>query len=170
MQYVLFVGLVMLCCLRTAVAQDHLAQLLDPVVVTATRTSQKLSESLRDVSVITEEDLQKWGQSTLVEVLRTQPGLEVTSNGGMGATSNVFIRGAINNHTVVLVDGIRLSSATLGTTAFENIPVSQIEHIEILRGVGSSLYGADAIGGVIQIFTKRGEGAPRPIQIGRAHV
>ena len=114
------------------------------------------------VSVITEEDLQKSGQSTLVEVLRTQPGLEVTSNGGMGATSNVFIRGANNNHTVVLVDGIRLSSATLGTTAFENIPVSQIEHIEILRGAGSSLYGADAVGGVIQIFTKRGEGALRP--------
>src|SRR2546430_1492381 len=81
-------------------------------------------------------------------------------NGGPGQPSSVFMRGANSGHTLVLVDGIRIGSATLGTTAFENIPLSQIERIEVVPGQLSSLYGSDAIGGVIQIFTKSGKYAP----------
>jgi vitamin B12 transporter len=84
-----------------------------------------------------------------------QPGVQISTNGGAGTASNIYLRGTNDQHVVVLVDGLRINSATLGTTSFENIPLGQIESIEILRGPASSLYGADAIGGVIQIFTRK---------------
>ncbi|MCB5190148.1 TonB-dependent receptor [Methylobacillus arboreus] len=134
---------------------------LEDTVVTASRTEQKSSEVLGDVSIITEEQIQKAGQTTLLELLNQQPGIEIASNGGVGKSSDIFIRGANPTHTLILVDGVRVSSATTGTTAIQHIPLSQIERVEILRGPASSLYGADAIGGVIQIFTKQGKGTPR---------
>jgi len=132
----------------------------DAVVVTATRFPQARSQTLQPVNVITAEDIAKGGQQTLVEVLQALGGVEITSNGGFGQPSSVFMRGANSGHTLVLVDGMRIGSATLGTTAFENIPLSQIERIEVVPGQLSSLYGSDAIGGVIQIFTKSGKYAP----------
>lgn len=134
---------------------------LEDVVVTAARIQQPKEHAVASVSVIPREQLEKAGQSTLVEVLRSQPGIEFSSNGGAGKTTSVFIRGTNADHVVVLIDGMRVNSATLGTTAFENLPVAQIERIEILRGPAASLYGQDAIGGVIQIFTKRGDGPAR---------
>jgi vitamin B12 transporter len=86
--------------------------------------------------------------------------VEITQNGGLGSSSSVFIRGANSDHTVVLVDGVRIGSATLGTAAFESIPLALIERIEVLPGPSSSLYGSDAIGGVIQIFTKSAKRSP----------
>jgi len=132
----------------------------DAVVVTATRFPQARSQTLQPVNVITAEDIAKGSQQTLVEVLQTLGGVEIASNGGFGQPSSVFMRGANSGHTLVLVDGMRIGSATLGTTAFENIPLSQIERIEVVPGQLSSLYGSDAIGGVIQIFTKSGKYAP----------
>ncbi|SNR60386.1 vitamin B12 transporter [Methylobacillus rhizosphaerae] len=134
---------------------------MDDTIVTASRTEQKASEVLGDVSIITEEQIQKAGQSSLLELLSLQPGIEITSNGGTGKNADIFMRGANATHTLVLVDGVRINSATTGTTAIQHIPLSQIERVEILRGPASSLYGADAIGGVIQIFTKQGQGTPR---------
>lgn len=133
----------------------------DEVIVTANRIAQTREQVIADVTVIDRKEIERAGQSSLVELLQTQPGVEVSSNGGAGKASSVFLRGTNADHVVVLLDGLRINSATLGTTAFENIPLAQIERIEILRGPASSLYGADAIGGVIQIFTKRGEGKPR---------
>jgi vitamin B12 transporter len=133
---------------------------LDTVFVTASRTPTRVADTLADVTVLEREDIQRAPQSTLVELLAAQPGLEYSQNGGMGQVSGVFIRGASSGGTLVLVDGVRLGSATVGTTALEQIPLEQIERVEILRGPASSLYGADAVGGVIQIFTKRGTGAP----------
>lgn len=130
------------------------------VVVTASRVPQSVDELLADVTVIDREEIERAGQSTLTELLQRQPGVEISSNGGAGKQSSVFLRGTNSDHVVVLVDGLRINSATLGTTSFEAIPLAQIERIEILRGPASSLYGADAIGGVIQIFTKRGAGDP----------
>jgi len=132
----------------------------DAVVVTATRFPQARSQTLQPVNIITAEDVARSGQQTMVEVLQTLGGVEVTSNGGFGQVSGAFIRGANSNHTLVLVDGMRISSATAGTTALENIPLGQIERIEIVPGQLSSLYGSDAIGGVIQIFTKSGKYSP----------
>ena len=133
-------------------------QALPTVVVTATRQPQRSNELLADVSTISREDIEAAGQTSLPELLAREPGVEYTSSGAPGSASGVFIRGTNSNHTVVLVDGMRLGSATLGTTALERIPLAQIERIEILRGPASALYGADALGGVIQIFTRQGSG------------
>lgn len=136
--------------------------MLDPVVVTATRQPARASELLSDVSVIERDELDKAGPNTTVaEVLARQPGVELSSTGGPGSATNIFIRGANGEHTLVLVDGMRVNSATLGTTSWGYLPLAQIERIEILRGPASSLYGSDAIGGVVQIFTRRGDGATR---------
>lgn len=132
----------------------------DDVVITAARVPQSITNVIGDVTTIGRDEIQRAGQSTLIELLSTQPGVEISSNGGTGKTTSLFLRGTNPNQIVVLIDGIRTGSATSGTTTFENIPLSQIERIEILRGPASSLYGQDAIGGVIQIFTKRGEGSP----------
>jgi vitamin B12 transporter len=132
--------------------------ILDDIVVVASRTPQSRESVIGDVTFINRDEIEHAGPSTLVELLQSQPGVEVTSNGGAGALSNVYLRGSGANQIVVLLDGIRVNSVTAGTTYFGNIPLSQIDHIEILRGPASSLYGQDAIGGVIQIFTKRGDG------------
>lgn len=132
---------------------------LDNVVVTASRTPQTRESVIADVSVIDSEEIQRAGQSTLVELLAVQSGIEISSSGGAGTASGIFIRGTNSSHVVVLIDGLRVDSATLGVTSFENLPLGQIDKIEILRGPATSLYGQDAIGGVIQIFTKKGEGA-----------
>ena len=134
---------------------------LDYIVVTATRTPLPAKQVIGDITVITQEQIRNAGQTTLVELLQGQPGLEITQSGGAGTIAGVSIRGANSNQTLVLMDGLRVGSVTSGTTPLENISLDQIDHIEILRGPASSLYGADAIGGVIQIFTKRGSGTPR---------
>lgn len=135
----------------------QVAQALQTVVVTATRTPQRVANVLSDVVVIDAETIERAGPISLPELLQARGGVEIASNGGPGQLASVFLRGSNANHVVVLVDGVRVNSATAGTTAIENIPLAQIERIEVLRGPASSLYGADAIGGVIQIFTKQGE-------------
>ncbi len=131
------------------------------VVVTATRTLQPKDSIIADVTVIDREEIERAGQSSFIELLQRQPGVEISSNGGAGTNASVFLRGTNANQVVVLIDGMRVGSATTGQTAFQNIPLGQIERIEILRGPASSLYGQDAIGGVIQIFTKKGNSAPQ---------
>ena len=128
------------------------------IIVTATRIPQPISDVLRDATVISAEDIARAGPISLAELLQQLGGLEIASAGGRGGATSVFIRGANAAHTLVLVDGVRLQSATVGATAFENIPLAQIERIEIVPGPASSLYGSDAIGGVIQIFTRGGRG------------
>ncbi|HEX8961836.1 MAG TPA: TonB-dependent receptor [Rhodocyclaceae bacterium] len=143
---------------NAAVPNDEAA-----VVVTATRQPQRASESLSDITVIGSEEIQDAGPAaTVTELLARQPGIEINRNGGPGTTSNVFIRGTNANHVLLLVDGIRVGSTTIGAPAWEYIPLQQVERIEIIRGPASSLYGSDAIGGVVQIFTKRGEGSFQP--------
>lgn len=124
-----------------------------PVVVTASRSALPLTESLADVTVIGAEEIA--GAGGLVALLQRQPGVEIVANGGPGSTSGVFLRGANTGQTLVLLDGLRIGSSTSGTAPLEAIPLEQIERIEILRGPASSLYGADAVGGVIQIFTRK---------------
>lgn len=139
---------------------------LPSVVVTATRLPQPLDDVLSDVRVIDSETIRRAGAATLTELLQTHAGVEIRANGGPGQTSAVFIRGTNANHVLVLVDGVRINSATAGTTALENLPLAQIERIEVLRGAASSLYGANAIGGVIQIFTRRGERSEARLGVG----
>lgn len=145
----------------TAQAVEQLAALGD-IVVTATRQTQRSSEVLTDISIIDTPQIRAAGPNgTLNDLLAGQPGIEITRKGGLGTDSSIFIRGSNNNHALVLVDGMRLGSTTTGYPAWGSIPLEQVDRIEIIRGSCSSLYGSDAIGGVIQIFTKRGDGPLR---------
>jgi len=135
--------------------------LLDEIVVTATRIPQSLNRIASDVTVFRREDIEEAGQATLVELLRSMPGVEINQIGGAGAVSSLFLRGANSQHTLVLVDGVRMTSATLGSARLEHIPLELVERIELVRGPMSHLYGSDAIGGVIQIFTRKGGSATR---------
>jgi vitamin B12 transporter len=151
-------GLLLVCLLPfAAVAQTQ----LDPVIVTSTREPQALSRSAADVVVISAGTIRDTSATSVEELLRREAGIQVTQNGGPGQTSGYLVRGASSSGTVVLIDGVRVGSATLGQAEFEAIGLAQIDHIEVLRGPASSLYGADAMGGVIQIFTRKGEGALR---------
>ncbi|GAB1394586.1 TonB-dependent receptor [Rhodocyclaceae bacterium] len=145
---------------QPALAQTATPADLATVVVTATRQATRTDELIADVSVLTREDILRAGHATLEQVLATLPGLEYAANGGPGTTSSLFMRGANAAHTLVLIDGVRIGSASSGDVALSRIPLELIERVEILRGPASSLYGADAIGGVVQIFTKRGADAP----------
>ncbi|MCC6196557.1 MAG: TonB-dependent receptor [Burkholderiales bacterium] len=142
----------------SAAAMEPRPTPLDPIAVTAARTPQPIADLLADLTVIGHDEILRSGVQSLPELLQRQPGVEITMNGGPGSTSGAFIRGANRGQTLVLVDGLRVGSASVGATSLEAIPLDQIDRIEILRGPASSLYGADAIGGVIQVFTKRGEG------------
>jgi len=134
---------------------------LAPVVVTATREPEALGRSTADIVVIDAEAIRNSNADSVEDLIRRVAGMQVVRNGGPGQNSGFFIRGASTNSTVVLVDGVRVGSATLGQAEFEAFSLAQVERIEVLRGPASSLYGADAVGGVVQIFTRRGEGAPR---------
>ncbi|MEO6409503.1 MAG: TonB-dependent receptor [Burkholderiaceae bacterium] len=129
---------------------------LDPIVVTATRTPLPIGDALSDVVVIDALTIRAAGSGSLADLLQAHGGAEIATNGGPGQTAGIFLRGTNANHVVLLVDGVRVNSASSGTNAFENLPLAQIERIEIRRGPSSSLYGADAIGGVIQVFTRKG--------------
>lgn len=133
---------------------------LGPIVVTATREPTPLDRVTADVVVIDAERIRNSNADSVEDLLRRQGGMQLSRSGGPGQNASVLIRGASSSSTVVLVDGVRVGSATLGQVEFESLSLSQIDRIEVLRGPGSSLYGADAVGGVIQIFTKRGDGDP----------
>ena len=147
----------------TAFAQSDTATDLDQVVVTATRTQVPIADSLFPVQVIDREQIERSQVRDLPDLLRGRAGIDIGNQGGPGKLSTVFLRGTESDHVLVLVDGVRVGSATAGLVAFQDIPVEQIERIEIVRGPRSSLYGSEAIGGVIQIFTRRDTGklAPR---------
>jgi vitamin B12 transporter len=136
------------------------AAALDPVFVTATRSAQPIAELLADVTVIDAEEIARIGAGGLVQLLQRQAGAEIVQNGGPGAVSGILLRGANRGQTLVLIDGMRVGSASTGATTLEAIPLETIERIEILRGPASSLYGSDAIGGVVQLFTRQGSREP----------
>jgi vitamin B12 transporter len=132
------------------------------IFVTATRTPISKNNVIADVTTISSEDIERAGSSSLPELLQRQPGVEISNLGGAGKVSTLSIRGTSSTHSIVLIDGMRVGAATSGFSAIEHIPLSQIEKIEILRGPASSLYGQDGIGGVIQIFTKKGVDGFKP--------
>ena len=129
---------------------------LKEVVVTATRSESRADAVISDVSVISREDIERGTGRTVPEVLARLGGVQMGANGGLGKNSSVFMRGTENRHVLLLVDGVRYGSATAGQANFENIPLENIERIEVLKGPASALYGSDAVGGVIQIFTRKG--------------
>lgn len=155
-------GAVLLALVDPLYARNSSPVVSEPIVITATRTAQTADETLASVTVITREDIERRQPQTLIELLHGETGLTVTNAGGPGKLSSVFLRGTETDHVLVLIDGVKVGSVTAGTAAFQDIPVELIERIEIVRGPRSSLYGSEAIGGVIQIFTRRGGGALTP--------
>ena len=140
---------------QLSLAEDSLIDNeLEPVIVTATRTAQTADQALASVTVISRKDIEKTQAKSIADLLRTKAGIHITQSGGYGKSTAVFVRGTGSDHVLVLVDGVRASSATLGTFSWEHFLPEQIEKIEIVRGPRASLYGSDAIGGVIQIFTR----------------
>jgi vitamin B12 transporter len=132
------------------------------VVITGTREPTPLSQIAADVVVIDADTIRASTADSIEDLLRREAGMQLSRSGGPGQSAGVFIRGAAAGNTLVLVDGVRVGSATLGIASLEAIGLAQVERIEVLRGPGSSLYGADAVGGVVQIFTRRGVvGDPR---------
>ncbi|RII00735.1 TonB-dependent receptor [candidate division NPL-UPA2 bacterium Unc8] len=134
---------------------------LGEIIVTATRREATVAELSSSVTVISAEEIAEGGETTVLEALRGLPGLDVVQSGGPGALTSVFLRGTNSGHTLVLVDGVKVNSPTTGMFDFAHLTVDNIERIEIVRGPQSTLYGSDAIGGVINIITKRGVGPAR---------
>ena len=131
-------------------AQDE----LEETIVTATRTPVALDALDAPVIVITRQDIERSLAGDVSEILQNQAGLEISRNGGPGQTTSLFTRGTESNHTVVLIDGVRVNPGTIGGAALQNIAPESLERIEIVKGPRSSLYGSDAIGGVVQLFTR----------------
>lgn len=146
----------------SAAFSAHAQSALQETVISATRVAQPLSDVVADVTIIDRERIERSGATGLADVLARVPGVEFSRNGGPGTTTGVFLRGAESRFTAVFVDGVRLDSQSTGGAAWESIPLGQIDRIEVLRGPAGAVYGSDAIGGVVQIFTRKGEGAFTP--------
>ena len=131
---------------------------LAPVVVTATRTAETVDATLAPVSVVTREEIERTQAQSTADLLRGLPGVVLSNSGGPGRVTELYLRGANPNQVLFLVDGVKVGSATTGQTEFQHLPVDQIERFELVRGPRSSLYGSEAAGGVVQIFTRRGGG------------
>ncbi|MFM1817526.1 MAG: Vitamin transporter BtuB precursor [Pseudomonadota bacterium] len=134
---------------------------INPVVVSASRLEQPLSTVLPSVSVITREDIERSQSTSLPDLLQGQAGFEFGRNGGPGAVTSFFLRGQESVNVVLMIDGLRVQTDSIGALQITDLPLEQVERIEILRGNASALYGEAAIGGVIQVFTKQGKGAPK---------
>ncbi len=138
------------------------AAVADTVVVTGSRTPQRVDRALAEITVIGRALIEAAAGRTLAELLAAEPGVQFWSNGGLGKIASVSLRGLEARHTLLLIDGVRHASATVGTPSWDNIPLDAIERIEIVRGPMSGLYGSDAVGGVIQIFTRSGQAGFHP--------
>ncbi len=141
----------------TAQVQAEETVELPKVIVTATRTAQSIDHLSAASTVFTRQDIERLQVQSVPELLKQATGIDVSESGGPGKSSSIFVRGTGSGHVLVLVDGVRIGSVTLGSAPFSSLPIAQIERIEIVRGSQSSLYGSDAIGGVIQIFTRKGQ-------------
>ncbi len=131
-------------------------EILQPMMVTAARINETVDNTLASVTVITRKEIEQQQAMSIQDLLHGIAGISITNNGGSGKATSIFFRGTESDQLLVLINGVKIGSATLGVTAFQDIPIEQIERIEIVRGPVSSLYGSEAIGGVIQIFTRKG--------------
>jgi vitamin B12 transporter len=146
-----------------AFAQTQATPQLQETVVTATRSAQPIGDVVADVTIIDRETIERAGAVGLADVLARVPGVEMVRNGGTGNATSVALRGGEGRHTALLINGVRADSQTTsGGASWNAIPLSQIERIEVVRGPSSAVYGSDAVAGVVQVFTKKGEGPFAP--------
>ena len=131
---------------------------LSETVITANRTAEERKDSTAAVTVFTRADIDRLQPVNVADLLGRVPGVQIQPSGGRGSTTGVFIRGTKTAQTLVLIDGVRVGSASSGGASLQHLNLEQIERVEVLRGARSAVYGSDAIGGVIQIFTRRSAG------------
>ena len=136
-------------------------QPLATIVVTATRTATRLDEATTSVTVVDEHAIEQRQAQTVLELLHDVPGVDIVQNGSRGTNAEIFIRGAEADQTLVLIDGVPLNSVTVGQFDFGTLTTDNVERIEIVRGAGGTLYGSQAVGGVVNIITRQGSGTPR---------
>ena len=149
-----------LSCSNSSFAQDKIIP-LEEVVVTATKIVETVAETTSNVTVIKREDIENMNVVFVTDVLRKIPDLNLTQNGGKGKVATVLLRGGDSTHTLVLIDGVKVNSTTTGSFDFSGIRVNDIERIEIVRGPQSTIYGSEAMSGVINIITQKGGGSLR---------
>jgi vitamin B12 transporter len=149
----------MISTVRLSGAEEKIK--LEEVVVTATRVEESVEDTTSDVTVIKGEDIKQMNVEFVTDVLREIPELNLIQNGGAGKAATVHLRGGKSAHTLVMIDGIKVNSATTGSFDFSGIHVDEIERIEIIKGPQSTMYGSEAMAGVINIITKKGGGKPR---------
>lgn len=148
--------------LSALAAAQAVEDAVEAVVVTANREPQPLNKVMADVSVITREDIERHAGQGLADVLNTLPGFQVVRNGGIYGASSVYLRGAESRHLLVLIDGVRVDTQSAsGGATWEALPLSDVDRIEVVRGPASAIYGSDAMAGVVQIFTRKGQGPAR---------
>jgi vitamin B12 transporter len=135
---------------------------MNEIVVTATRMPQPLTDLVADITIIDRATIQLSGATGLADVLARVPGIQISRSGNVGSPTSVFLRGAESRYTAVFIDGVRVDSQSTGGASWQSIPLAQIDRIEVLRGPAAAVYGSDAIGGVIQLFTQKGEGVLTP--------
>jgi len=145
----------LLCAALPALAADISPG--DTIIVTATRTEIPLDQATVPVRVITRDDIELSLAADLAELLRFEAGIDIGRNGGPGQATSMFLRGTESNHVLVLIDGVRMNPGTLGGAAIQHISPEVIERVEIVKGARSALFGTDAIGGVINIITRRAD-------------
>jgi len=155
-------GPLLLTGFNTPLHAQETPQNLPNLVVTATRTETAKNQLAAASTVYTRKDIERLQAKTIPELLSGTPGIDMVQSGGYGKDTNVYMRGTNSDHVLVLIDGIKVGSVTSGTTPFQFIPIDQVERVEIIRGPQSSLYGSEAIGGVIQVFTRKGGQEEKP--------
>jgi vitamin B12 transporter len=161
MQKLIF-GSLLITGFNTQLYAQETPQNLPDLVVTATRTETAKNQLAAAATVYTRKDIERLQAKTLPELLSGTTGIDMAQSGGYGKDTNIYMRGTNSDHVLVLIDGIKFGSVTSGTTPFQLIPLDQVERVEIIRGPQSSLYGSEAIGGVIQIFTRKGGREDKP--------
>jgi vitamin B12 transporter len=134
----------------------------DVVVITASRTQQRIREAIPHTTVLTQKEIRDSQAVDLPALLKSEAGFELTQNGGVGGVTGIFMRGGRSAQALILVDGVRVEDAGFGSSAIQHIMLDEVDRVEVVRGNVSSLYGSGAIGGVVQVFTKRGRGEPAP--------
>jgi vitamin B12 transporter len=141
-------------------ADEQQERSLGTVVVTATRTEQPIEQATTSISVINRDEIESRDAPAVIDVLRDVPGVDVSQSGSPGTNASVFIRGANADQTLVLIDGTEVNSPTLGDFDFGILNTDNVDRVEVLRGAGGTLYGSAAVGGVVNVITRRGEGTP----------
>ena len=155
MRLSLLVGAVLLPTVSTVTIAEEF-HLQGITLVTPTRTEEPAEETIAATTVITRADIERSQAQSVQDLLAGTPGVGISNSGGLGKITSLHLRGTEASHVLVMIDGVIIGSATTGTASFQDISVDLIDHIEIVRGPRASLYGSEAIGGVVQIFTRKG--------------